>query len=97
MPGTSIRLIVNRALNVDWSSRHDPISDPHSDPGNQVAEAELVDAVYQQLTLHEQGLFARRRQGDDWNQIAEAEGESCAVLRQRLSCGVLEAYLWLIQ
>ncbi len=75
----------NRTRNVHLDSRAARISGSSSNPGDRIANTELMEAVFQRLTRHEQRLFARRRQGDDWKAIADDEGETCAILRQRLS------------
>jgi DNA-directed RNA polymerase specialized sigma24 family protein len=75
----------DRGLNVSWNSNCAPKTSTQSDPGQKAATKDLMETVYRQLSPLEQRLFEQRRQGENWNQIAEVEGESSLVLRQRLS------------
>jgi DNA-directed RNA polymerase specialized sigma24 family protein len=75
----------DRGLNVSSHSNCVLVTSTQSDPGHKAATTDLMEVVHRQLGPLEQRLFEQRRQGENWNQIAEAEGESSMVLRKRLS------------
>lgn len=75
----------NRFRTVSLGSNIVFLNTNKSDPEQDVDFADMLKAVEARLPPRERSLFARRREGVDWNRIAEEEGDSCEILRKRLS------------
>jgi RNA polymerase sigma factor (sigma-70 family) len=58
---------------------------PDPTPSQQLAFAELLEAVYRRLTPHERRLVELRNEGHDWARIAEELGGDPVTLRKQLS------------
>jgi RNA polymerase sigma factor (sigma-70 family) len=75
----------NRMRTEPWSYAADRTADvPHS-ASRHIELRDLIDTAQQMLPVREHEVFELRKQGLDWNQIADRMSLPAAVLRKRLS------------
>ncbi len=87
----------DRKRMISWGAELKATADSDSDPQQRVLSADLLDAVHQRLRPDDQRLFRLRREGLDWETIANAgsatDASDAVVLRKRLSRALRRAAL----
>ena len=83
----------DRKRTVAWDDVCEVAADSSSDPQWRVISDDLLEQVDRRLSVAEQRLFRMRRQGVDWETIAEADSVTAVVLRKRLSRALRRAAL----
>ena len=83
----------DRQRTVAWRDQCDAAADSTSNPQERVISEDLLEHVDCRLPAAEQRLFRMRRQGMDWETIAQTDSATAVVLRKRLSRALRRAAL----